>query len=223
MIHFNWGQLFLGHSAHLFSALISFLVIVLFIIFGRMALKKAIEPAKTLSFQAVIELFISFIAGLSDSVIGPAGRKMVPIFGAVFLIIWIQNLFTLIPGFSAATDNLNSTMAFGVCAFVLYNFYGIKHHKWAYIRQFLGPLWMIAPFFFGLELISHVMRPVSLGFRLYGNMMGDHAVLSTFIELAPIGVPVIFYFLGLFVCTMQAFVFTMLTMIYFSMAVSDDH
>jgi len=223
MIHFNWGQLFLGDEAHLFSALAAFVVAVLFVIFGRLALKNTLEPAKSLSFRALLELFTAFIVGLSDSVIGPSGRKMVPVFGAIFLIIWLQNLFTLIPGFSAATDNLNSTFAFGVCAFGLYNFYGIKHHKWAYIRQFLGPIWAVAPFFLFLEIISHIMRPVSLGLRLYGNMTGDHAILSTFVDLVPIGVPVIFYFLGLFVCTMQAFVFTMLTMIYFSMAVSDDH
>ena len=223
MIHFNWGQLFWGDLAHLFTALTAFIVIILFVIFGRLALKSTIEPAKSLSFRALVELFTQFIVGLSDSVIGPSGRKMVPVFGAIFLIIWLQNLFTLIPGFSAATDNLNSTLAFGVCAFGLYNFYGIKHHKWAYIRQFLGPVWVIAPFIFILELITHIMRPVSLGLRLYGNMMGDHTVLSSFIEMVPFGVPVIFYFLGLFVCTIQAFVFTMLTMIYFSMAVSEDH
>ena len=194
MIHFNWGQLFLGDEAHLFSALIAFIVIILFVIFGRRALKSTIEPAKSLSFQAFVELFTRFIVGLSDSVIGPAGRKMVPVFGAIFLIIWLQNLFTLIPGFSAATDNLNATLAFGICAFGLYNFYGIKHHKWAYIRQFLGPVWVIAPFIFVLEIITHIMRPVSLGLRLYGNMMGDHTVLSSFIEMAPFGFLLFFIF-----------------------------
>ena len=223
MVHFSWGQLFLGEKAHLFSAFFGFAVLILFVFFGRLALKKNIEPAKKPSFIALLELFTSFIINLSDSVVGPEGRRMVPIFGAIFLIVWLQNLFTLVPGFAAATDNLNSTLAFGLCSFILYNFYGIKQHGWTYVRQFLGPLWMIAPFFFILEVISHIMRPVSLGFRLYGNMMGDHAVLSTFVELVPFVVPVIFYFLGLFVCTMQAFVFTMLTMIYFSMAISDDH
>ena len=82
---------------------------------------------------------------------------------------------------------------------------------------------LIAPFMLCLEIITHFMRPVSLGLRLYGNMMGDHTVLSSFVSLVPFGVPVIFYFVGLFVCTIQAFVFTMLSMIYYSMAISDDH
>ena len=73
-----------------------------------------------------------------------------------------------------------------------------------------------------IELVSHIVRPISLGLRLKGNMMGDHAVLGVFLELVPV-VPIVFYFLGLFVCFMQAFVFTMLTMIYVSMAISHDH
>lgn len=223
MIHFSWGELVFGSFAHFFPALIGGVVLIALTAWSCIQKPAAAGPAHRISFQAGLEFFISFIVGMSDSVIGPKGRSMVPVFGAVFLIIWVQNLFTLLPGFTAATDNLNSTLAFGVCAFGLYNYYGIKQHKWSYIRQFLGPVLLIAPFMFVLEVITHLMRPVSLGLRLYGNMMGDHTVLSSFVEMAPFGVPVIFYFVGLFVCTIQAFVFTMLSMIYFSMAVSDEH
>ena len=223
MIHFSWGELFFGSEAHLFSALIGAFIIIGLMTWNWMKQPKGVEPADRISLQAGLEFFVSFITGVCDSVVGPKGRSLVPIFGAIFLIIWIQNLFTLLPGFTAATDNLNSTLAFGVCSFGLYNYYGIKQHGWAYIRHFLGPVLLIAPFMFVLEVITHFMRPVSLALRLYGNMMGDHTVLSSFVEMVPIGVPVIFYFVGLFVCTIQAFVFTMLSMIYFSMAVSEDH
>ena len=223
MIHFNWGELFLGSEAHLFSALMAVFLMIAVLFWSILKFPKDIRPAKRLSIQAVMEFFISFIVGMSDSVIGQKGRHMVPIFGAIFLIIWLQNLFTLLPGFSAATDNLNATLAFGVCAFFLYNYYGIKEHRWSYIRHFLGPILFIAPLMLILELISHFMRPVSLALRLYGNMMGDHTVLSAFVDMVPIGVPVIFYFIGLFVCTIQAFVFTMLSMIYYSMAVAEAH
>ena len=225
MIHFSWGELFLGRHAHLFSAVVGVLLIMAVVILSRRGLKKtsSLEPAQQLSLKAGMEFFISFIVNMSDSVIGPAGRKMAPVFGAIFLIIWFQNLFTLLPGFTAATDNLNATLALGVCSFGLYNYYGIKQHGFSYIRQFLGPLLLIAPFMFVLELITHIMRPVSLALRLYGNMMGDHAVLSAFVDMVPFGVPVIFYFVGLFVCTIQAFVFTMLSMIYFSMAIAHEH
>lgn len=224
MTHFSWGEIFLGHFAHLFSAFVGMGIIFVIVFLGRRALKNGNnEPSRHISLKAALENFISFIVGISDSVIGPEGRKMVPFFGAVFLIIWLQNALTLVPGFTAATDNLNTTFALGLCSFIFYNYYGIKQHGFLYIRQFLGPILLLAPFMLILEIITHIMRPVSLALRLYGNMMGDHAVLSAFVDMAPYGVPVIFYFVGLFVCTMQAFVFTMLSMIYFSMAIAKEH
>ena len=129
----------------------------------------------------------------------------------------------LIPGMTPATDNINTTLALGLFTFGVYNWYGVKEHGVKYINQFLGPLLFLAPFMFFLELISHAIRPFSLALRLWGNMMGDHTVLSIFLDLVPYGVPVVFYALGLFVCFMQAFVFSLLTMIYLSMAISHDH
>ena len=71
----------------------------------------------------------------------------------------------------------------------------------------MGPIWWIAPLLFAIEVISHLFRPFTLGLRLMGNMTGDHTVLGAFLELVPIGVPVVFYCLGLFVCAVQALVF----------------
>ena len=82
----------------------------------------------------------------------------------------------------------------------------------------------MAPVIFVIELISHAMRPLTLGLRIKGNMMGDHIVLGIFTELVPYIVPIPFYILGIFVCFMQAFVFTLLTMVYIAMAVEvHDH
>ena len=226
MIHFSWGDLFLGHEySHLFAALVAVFLLLALIIFGRGALKTSTDeaPCRKISLKSFFELFTKFSMSLSDMVIGKQDRSIVPVFGAIFLLLWIQNILGLFPGFAATTGNLNATLAFGVSSFLIYNYYGIKHHGFMYIKQFIGPLLALAPFMLILEIITHLIRPVSLGLRLYGNMMGDHAVLSAFLSLVPIGVPVIFYFIGLFVCTMQAFVFTILSMIYFSIAISDDH
>jgi F-type H+-transporting ATPase subunit a len=81
----------------------------------------------------------------------------------------------------------------------------------------------MAPFIFFVELVSHCVRPFSLGLRLQYNMMGDHILLGVFLYLLPYVVPVLLLFLGLFVCFMQAFIFMMLGMIYISMAISHDH
>ena len=75
-----------------------------------------------------------------------------------------------------------------------------------------------------LELIDNFVRPFSLGLRLFGNMTGDHIVLEIFTDLTKVGIPVVFYALGAFVSLVQAFVFTLLSLVYVSLAVAhDDH
>ena len=76
---------------------------------------------------------------------------------------------------------------------------------------------------FVIEMFSHAFRPVSLGVRLYANMFADHTVIEIFTGLTKVGIPVIFYCLGFFVCIVQSFVFTMLSAIYISGAVSHGH
>lgn len=231
MVHFNWTQMIPGvdhHSIPLVTAVATgaFLIAVSFI--GRLALgsgETSVAPAGKLSIKGFFEVFTEFIIGLSDMVIGEKGRRFTPIFASLFFYIWINNLVGLIPGMTPSTDNLNTTFGIGIFVFVVYNLYGIQEHGISYIKQFWGPVVFIGPMMLLLELISHLIRPFSLGLRLYGNMLGDHTVLSIFLDLVPwwIPVPTIFYCLGIFVCTMQAFVFTLLTMIYISMAISHDH
>ena len=84
-------------------------------------------------------------------------------------------------------------------------------------------LLFLAPAFFAIEIISHLARPLSLTIRLRTNMFADHQVLNVFSNLAPIGVPVVFYGMGLFVSLVQSYVFTLLTTIYIGLAVSHDH
>jgi F-type H+-transporting ATPase subunit a len=148
-------------------------------------------------------------------------------FATIFLIVFMNNLFALLPGWTPATDDLNTTLALGLFMFVVYNGYGIKEHGGHYINQFLGPLLPLAPFMFFVELISHLVRPLSLGLRLKWNMAGDHILLGVFYSLADalhgLLLPVPLMFLGLLVCFMQSFVFVMMGMIYVSMAISHDH
>ena len=223
----TWSDLFLDHQLyHVFYALLSSLLFVLFIFLGHQALqksKKAHVPEGLFNIKAFFEIFVEQMAALSDSIVGEKGRPMLPLFCFFFLFIWIQNLLGLIPGFLPPTQNLNTTLALGVLSFIAYNFYGFKEHGWSYLKQFLGPVMLLAPLFIFIELFSHLFRTVSLGFRLFGNMLGDHIVIGIFLDLSPFFIPIIFYFLGLFVCTLQAFVFTILSMVYVSLAISHDH
>ncbi len=229
MNHFNWVQLISGIShenTHVATLLVAIAVLLVLSLAGRWALgtgEQSIEPAHHFGLKAIFETLTEFIIGLVDMVIGEHGRKLTPMFAAIFFFIWINNLLGLIPGMTPATDNFNTTVAVGIFTFLIYNILGFKEHGFGYLKHFLGPVIYMAPLMLVIELVSHIVRPFSLGLRLQGNMVGDHTVLSIFLNLAPYGVPVIFYGLGIFVSTMQAFVFTMLSMIYVAMATAHDH
>ena len=222
----TWSELFLKYELyHVAYVSLAGLIFLGLAFLGRQALgkKQAHIPEGKFNIKGFFELFLEQLAGLSDSIIGPRGRPMLPLFGFFFLFIWIQNLLGLIPGFLPPSQDLNNTLALGVFSFLAYNFYGFREHGWAYLKQFVGPVLFLAPLFVFIEVLSHIFRSVSLGFRLFGNMMGDHIVIGIFLDMVPFLIPVIFYFLGLFVCTLQAFVFTILSMVYVSLAISHDH
>lgn len=228
--HFTWFTL-LGVSheyTHVALALLATGLIVLFSLVGRLALgsgEAAIVPASRFSIKGTFEAITEFILALCTMLFGEDGdRKLyVPLFGAVFFYIFLNNIIGLLPGFGASTQNINTGLAVGLFSFVIYNILGLREHGLAYLKHFLGPVAFLAPLMLVIELISHLIRPLTLGLRLSANMTGDHTVLGIFLELAPWGVPVIFYGLGLFVCFMQAFIFTFLSMIYVMLATAHDH
>ena len=229
MASFNWiGQIegVTHANLHIATSFVSAGLMILMAAIGRIALGKgheAVIPAKGFSIKGFFEQLTEFNASLADSVIGHGSRPFVPMFTGIFFFIFFNNVFGLIPGLTPSTENINTGMAVGLFVFVIYNFFGFKVHGLAYFKQFMGPIWWLAPFLFLVEMLSHLVRPLTLGLRLKANMSADHMVLGVFTDLVPYIVPIPFYFMGLFVSAMQAFVFTILSMIYISMAMSHDH
>lgn len=97
--------------------------------------------------------------------------------------------------------------------------YGIKEHGMAHIKHMAGPVLVLAPLIFVIELISHLARPLSLSLRLAGNMIGDHKALAIFLGLVPIAVPIPILALGMIVCIVQTLVFCLLSAVYVGMAI----
>jgi F-type H+-transporting ATPase subunit a len=128
------------------------------------------------------------------------------------------------------------TTAWAIISFLAYNAIGIRKHGFWYINQFMGPSFFevhllgrhlhvrpLAPLFLPLELILHSARILTLSVRLLANMFADHTVVSVWISLLPVAVPAVFMGLGLLVAVLQAFVFSLLTMIYIGQALEDPH
>jgi len=211
---------------HTFTALLVMTLLLVLACLARRSLSQSADPVVPedgVSIRNVFELLVELIVGLSDGIIGLKGRKYVHLFGSFFIFILTANLFGLLPGFSPPTNNLNTTLGLGLVSFCAYHYFGMREHGAGYIKQFLGPMLVLAPFFLVLEGISHLVRPFSLALRLFGNMFGDHLVVEIFTDLTKVGVPVLFYILGALVSVIQAFVFTLLSVIYVAMAISHEH
>jgi F-type H+-transporting ATPase subunit a len=183
--------------------------------------EEQVAPANRFSLRGLFEVITEFITNLSDSVIGVEGRHFVPLFAAVFTFVYANNMLGMLPGLVPATENMNMTSAMAILVFLGYNFVGIQHHGIGYIKHFLGPMPILIPFMLPLEILSHLVRPFSLSMRLSNVLAGDHAVVGVFVDLTKVIGPLPFYMLGLIVAFVQAFVFTLLSMVYVKMA--NDH
>lgn len=223
----NFAEVLVGPS-HEGLASAAFVAVVLIVVafLARNRLEQhptPLIPDSRLTLKNLMELITVFLVRLGDNVMGHHNRKYLPFIGTVFIYLLCMNLLGLIPGLSMPTDSITINLGIALSVFVLYNFWGIREVGVVnYLKHLWGPIWWIGPLLFPVELISHVVRPLSLSLRLYGNMTGDHMVLSIFTDLTKFLVPVVFYGLGTFVCFMQAFVFTLLTMVYIRFAVAHE-
>ncbi len=197
--------------------------------------EQAMIPEGHLTVRNFFEVIFDGVLGMMTDMMGAENaRRYFPLIAALAVYILIGNLMGLIPGLAPPTDNLNTNLAASISVFVLYNIAGFREHGPAYLKHFLGPIWVIAPLMLVIELIGHVFRPISLSIRLTGNMTGDHMVVGSFGNLAggimhalglphvPFLLPVPFLVLGLLVAVIQTLVFCMLSTIYISLAVSHE-
>ncbi len=169
--------------------------------------------------QQILELFTEAVGKFLDDIIGHDGRRYLGAIGTFSLLILLSNLLGLVPGFMPPTGSIMVTAALGLSSFLLYNFLGMKAHGFGYLKHFLGPIAVMAPFFLVIELVSHLARPMSLAIRLFGNIFGDHQIGGVFLNLVPPVVPAPFILLGIFVAFVQTLVFTLLSIIYVAGAV----
>lgn len=183
-----------------------------------------VVPEGRFNLRTLLELAMDLVVGISKDNLGHAWKTFAPLLAGIFMYIVVCNLGGLIPGFIPATESLSNNLAMGLTVFLVYNFAGLKEHGAHYIKQFTGPMLAIAPLMLVIELIGHVFRPVSLSLRLMGNIFADHLLVGIFTSNFPhILIPSALMFFGLLVAMIQSFVFTLLTSIYISLAVSHDH
>ena len=171
------------------------------------------RPSKVQSF---LEMLVSFLRGMVDETIGEgAAKAYLPIIGGLFIFIALGNLFGVFFFLQPPTGSLSTTVALAIVAFLYFNLQGIREHgALGYLKHFMGPMLLIAPLFFIIEIIGTVARVLSLSLRLFMNIFGEHTTTSVFASLVPIVVPWPMMGLGIFTAFLQAYVFALLTAVY---------
>ena len=215
---------------HVFAAILVVIILSIISLVTNHRLKnleQSIIPSPKITLGNLLEVLMTVLFSLMKDIIGKDYKRYVGLVGTLALFILCSNLLGLIPGFVPPTDNLNTTIGCGLVVFAYFNLHGIRVHGLGHITHLANPLgawwgWFLAPLLFPVELIGLLVRPLSLGIRLAGNMIGDHKVLFAFAGVMPFLLPLPFYLLGLLVCVIQTIVFCLLTCVYISLHTQEE-
>jgi F-type H+-transporting ATPase subunit a len=196
-----------------------FLALVAFFLLVRMTLSVEKPGAP----QHVAEILHGFVSEQAESIIGHGFERYVPFVTTIFVFILSSNLLGLLPGFISPTAKPWVPLGVAVLTFLYYHYQGVREQGAGYFKQFLGPIWWIAPLMLPIEIVSHLARILSLTVRLYANMFAGDMVTLVFFSLVPIALPAVFLGLHLGVSLIQAYIFMLLAMIYLGQATSEAH
>jgi F-type H+-transporting ATPase subunit a len=230
---------------HVAMELVVFLVAVAFFTWlkGRLSVE---NPGGT---QQCMETLLTNSMGvgardLLEDTAGHGALKYLPMIGSIGMFVLMSNLISLVPGFSSPTAQNSVPLGCAIVVFLYYNWAGIAHHgPLGYGKHFLGPSLALAPIMLPIEIVSNLARLLSLTVRLWVNMVVSELLYGTFLGLTlalflfagklsvlgyalapvPLLIPCIFILLHVFVGFLQAFVFTLLPIIYVGGAVGEEH
>ncbi len=193
--------------------------------------------------QNLVEMIIEGILNFFETITADRGlaKKFLPICGTIFLYVFISNIFGLFPGFGtigiyethegrevlvpffrSANADVNMTLGIALISVVMSQVYGLRALKLGYLKKFfVNPITNFVGFFVGiLELVSEFAKIISFTFRLFGNIFAGEVLMMVMLFLVPFIAPMPFYGLEMFVAFVQALVFSLLTLVFFTMAVT---
>lgn len=203
------------------------LVLVAFAFLGRAALNKArtrggleqYYPTGKVDLLAIAELFATGIQGLMGDLLEKKdARLFFPLVAGLFTYIFACNIQSIIPGFLPPTDNINANVGMSFLVFLTFLGVGLSRDAVGFIKHLAGPAVFLAPLMFPIEVVSLCIRPVSLTVRLTANLYGDHQVFTILSGVIPVVLPTALLMLACLVSVVQAFVFSLLTVIYINLS-----
>lgn len=136
--------------------------------------------------QSLLEMVVEALDNLVCGVIGPRGRRYTPFIGSLFLYIWCMNMQGLVPGLKSPTSYLGVTAGLAVTVFFYVQYVGVRENGiFGYLKHLAGSPedtvgWLMSPLMFVLHTFGEFIKPMSLSLRLFGNIMGEDALIGVF-------------------------------------------
>ena len=169
--------------------------------------------------QAVAEWGVGAINGLIEEMTGEDSRRYLPLIATTGLFILVANLMSIIPTVEAPTASINTPAALAVIVFFSVHYFGIRQlGLWRYLKGFAEPMPLMLP----MNVLSHLTRTFSLAIRLFGNMLSHQIIVAVLLVVLPLVVPAVLEVFGLFIGVLQAYIFTILTVVYIAGAVNAE-
>ena len=205
---FNWETLKMTWLAMAIVILIAFLA----------TRKLSLVPKGA---QLVVESIIEFLHEQIGNTMGKRGMFYAPLIVTLFLFILVSNLIGLIPTLASPTNDLNTTLGLALMVVIMVHFLGLYYKGTHYIAHFFQPFKV----FFFINLVDEIAKPITLSFRLFGNILAGEILIIILLQLAQWWIipSVAWLAFSIFVGVVQALIFTMLTMAYLGNSVKDDH
>jgi F-type H+-transporting ATPase subunit a len=183
-------------------------------------LRSRLRPTAPGRAQQVLEAMIDWLREEIRNIIGRDPTPFLPLVGSLFLFILTSNLLALIssaiPYLTPPTANINTTAALALVVFLAVPFYGVAMTGTAeYLKTYVRPVWIMLPF----NVLSELSRTVALAVRLFGNILSGEILFGVLLSLVPFLLPLPLMFLSLITGTIQAYIFTILAIVYIGGAV----
>jgi len=173
----------------------------------------------TSRWQHFLEVVISTIRSEIQEMTKKGADNYVPLIGTLFLFICLSNVMAIIPGYVPPTASLMTTAALALCVFIAVPFYGISRNGLLhYLKEYFQPTFIFFPF----HVMGELSRTLALMVRLFGNIMSHEKVIGILLAVTPILFPVIMQILGLLIGVIQAYIFSILSMVYIASALSAE-
>ena len=171
--------------------------------------------------QNVVEIIVLWLHEQLDAMMGQRGRFLAPFIVSLFMFLLVSNWLGLVPKMASPTNDLNTTLALALLVIVMVHVLGLFMKGGHYVAHFFKP----TPVFVIINAIEEIAKPITLAFRLFGNILAGEILIVVLLKLMPIWMPipaVAWLAFSIFIGGVQAVIFTMLSMAYLANAVKKD-